>query len=478
MSSGLPNESSVFEYRALGEIYQEICDVYQRYPQPWVVGYSGGKDSTATLQLVWKAIESLPVQNRKKPIFVIASDTGVETPIIAEYLDRTLELIRRTAIEMELPFQAVKVAPALNDSFWVNLLGRGYPAPTARFRWCTERMKINPVNYFVRDKVTEYGEVVMVLGIRESESATRMQLMNTYQVGGHVLRRHAYLSGAYIYAPIAEFSTDDVWTYLLGVSSPWGSENRDLAALYRSATSDAECPLVIDTSTPPCGRSRFGCWVCTVAQSDSSMEAMVDHGEEWMEPLLEFREQLARSTDPRYKREFRGIRGRDGRVVFKKNGELAARTYDLEISRQMLEKLLLIQKQMRQESPYSNIALITEEELFEIRRIWQTERQDLADSVPEIFRRVNEYDLEWLVNDDGRFDAAQQVLLSSICQEHSVPFELVAKLLETERRFQGMARRAGIHQTITSVLAEEWRSEQEILAEGPRQLSYLETLGS
>ena len=478
MSDGLPNESSVFEHRALGEIYQEIRDVYQRYPQPWVIGFSGGKDSTATLQLVWKAIESLPVQDRQKPIFVIASDTGVETPVIAEYLDSTLERIHRTAKEMGLPFQAVKVSPMLNDSFWVNLLGRGYPAPTARFRWCTERIKINPVNRFIREKVAEYGEVVVVLGIRKSESATRMQLMNTYQVREHFLRRHAYLSGAYIYAPIADFSTDDVWTCLLGVPSPWGNENRDLAALYRSATSDAECPLVIDTSTPPCGRSRFGCWVCTVAQSDSSMEAMIDHGEEWMEPLLEFREQLARSTDPRYKREFRGIRGRDGRVVFKKNGELAARTYGLETSKQMLEELLLIQKQIRDTSPYPEITLITEEELFEIRRIWRTERQDLADSVPEIFRRVNGHDLEWPVNDDGRFDAAQQVLLSSVCQEHGVPFELVAELLETERRFQGMARRAGISQAIAGTLAKEWRSEQHILAEGPRQLSYLETLGS
>lgn len=125
-----------------------------------------------------------------------------------------------------------------------------------------------------------------MLGVRKTESATRMQLMNTYQEKGDtVLRRHTSLTGAYVYAPIAEFSTDDVWQYLFTHDSPWGNNNRDLAALYRSANA-GECPLVIDLSTPSCGNSRFGCWVCTVAHRDASMEAMIDNGEEWMQPLL------------------------------------------------------------------------------------------------------------------------------------------------------------------------------------------------
>ncbi|MGA9351090.1 MAG: DNA phosphorothioation system sulfurtransferase DndC [Anaerolineae bacterium] len=470
MAEGLPNERSIFEQRTIQDIYEEIRDVYRRYPQPWVIGYSGGKDSTAVLQLVWKALEGLAPEDRQKPVFVIASDTKVETPVIVDYLDNTLHRINEIASKVGMLFQAEKVMPILNDSFWVNLIGRGYPAPTTRFRWCTDRMKINPANRFIETKVTQYGEVIVVLGVRKSESSTRMQLMSTYQVRGHsLLRRHTSLRGAYVYAPIADFSTDDVWTYLLQVPSPWGSNNRDLAALYRNANA-GECPLVIDTSTPPCGNSRFGCWVCTVAKRDSSMEALIDSGTEWMEPLLEFREWLYITTDPQRKREFRDIKGRDGRVILKKDGTPAARTYKLEVSRQTLEKVLRAQMAVRRDGPDPDVTLISEEELHEIRRIWCTERQDWEDSVPQIFRRVNGYDLDWPMDDDGRFDADQKALLASICEEYDVPLGLIAKMLEEERRANGMARRARIQKALAAVLAEEWRSEEEILVEEPVQL--------
>jgi len=464
MADGLPNEHSIFERRTIRDVYDEIRDVYRRYPQPWVIGYSGGKDSTTVLQLVWKALEEMPPAERQKPVFVIASDTKVETPVIVDYIDQTLRRINDTAAATGMPFHAEKVMPTLNNSFWVNLIGRGYPAPTSRFRWCTERLKIEPANRFIAEKVGQYGEVMMVLGVRQTESSTRMQLMRTNQIGDHhFLRRHSMLPGAFVYAPIADFSTDDVWTYLLQVQSPWGSNNRDLAALYRNASA-GECPLVIDDSTPSCGNSRFGCWVCTVASRDTSMEAMIDNGEEWMEPLLEFRDWLMVTIDPARKREFRDIKGRDGRVVIKKDGMPAVRTYKLDTSRQMLEKVLRIQQQIRRNGPDPQATLIEEAELHEIRRLWRTERQDWEDSVPRIFREVSGYDLDWPVDDNGHFDDEEKKLLGGICEENEVPFDLIARMLEEERRANGMARRAGIQKKLERVLAEEWRSEEDILS--------------
>ena len=76
MTIGLPKETSIFEKRTMQEIYEEVRNLYQRYPQPWVIGYSGGKDSTAVVQLVWKALEGLSPEERQKPVFVIASDTN------------------------------------------------------------------------------------------------------------------------------------------------------------------------------------------------------------------------------------------------------------------------------------------------------------------------------------------------------------------------------------------------------------------
>jgi DNA sulfur modification protein DndC len=78
MASGLPNERSVFAARSIQNVYEEIRDVYRRFPQPWVIGYSGGKDSTTVLQLIWKAMEELPPAERQKPVFVITSDNNAD----------------------------------------------------------------------------------------------------------------------------------------------------------------------------------------------------------------------------------------------------------------------------------------------------------------------------------------------------------------------------------------------------------------
>lgn len=472
MSDQSKEKISVFDHKSLEDIINEIQSIYLEYPQPWVIGYSGGKDSTTVLQLVWLAIEKLPEEKREKPVYVIASDTKVETPVIVDHLDTTLERVNKKAEEKNLPFEAQKVMPNINDSFWVNLIGRGYPAPTSRFRWCTDRMKIKPANRFIENKVTEHGEVIMLLGVREQESATRQQLMRTYEVKEHVLRRHTSLPGAYVYAPISDWSVDDVWTFLFQVESPWGNNNRDLAAMYRDANA-GECPLVIDDSTPSCGNSRFGCWVCTVAEKDSSMQAMIDSGEDWMEPLLEIRNFLKETTIPEKKREFRGVKGRDGRVFFKNDTELAARTYTLETSKKILRDVLEAQKKINEDpdAPEADSTLITKEELHEIRRLWKTERGDWDDSVPKIFNEVFDFEMDWPKDDDGHFNSDQKELLKNHCKEHDVPFDLVAKLLEAERQSMGVARRAKIHKKIASILGEEWRSEEEILEENSNPVS-------
>ena len=341
-------------------VQKRIQQVYCQFPQPLVVGYSGGKDSTAVLQLLWNALATLPPTSLTKPVYVIASDTGVETPLISDLLAKNMSRLQRAADETGLPVRASLVRPALADSFWVNLIGRGYPAPTAKFRWCTDRLKIRPANVFVQERVTEFGEVIMVLGVRSSESSTRSQLMNSYKVSGHHLRRHSTLPGAYVFAPIEHFTADDVWTYLLQVPSPWGGDNAQLAALYRDA-SGGECPLVIDTTTPSCGNTRFGCWVCTVAVRDSSMEALVDGGEEWLAPMLELRDLLARTTNPELKSQYRDMRALNGRVYHKKDGSLIPRAYKFEFSVQLLETLLAIEGDLFAQGKGDEHSLISRE---------------------------------------------------------------------------------------------------------------------
>ncbi|HEX6038587.1 MAG TPA: phosphoadenosine phosphosulfate reductase family protein, partial [Longimicrobium sp.] len=202
----------MFDAIPLPQLYAEIQGLYLADRRPWVIGYSGGKDSTCALQLIWNALSAMDRALLDKPIYVISSDTRVETPVIVGYIDRTLELIESAAREQGLPIRTQKVVPTIERSFWVNLLGRGYPAPTRRFRWCTERLKIEPANDFIRQRVAEFGEVVMVLGVRASESATRAQVMALHRIKGSRLARHSSLLNAFVYAPIEAFSIDDVWT--------------------------------------------------------------------------------------------------------------------------------------------------------------------------------------------------------------------------------------------------------------------------
>jgi DNA sulfur modification protein DndC len=114
--------------------------------------------------------------------------------------------------------------------------------------------------------------------------------MNNYNTGKR-LRKHT-LSNAFVYTPIADLSNNEVWAYLLQVPNPWDGSNKKLLALYKNACSGGECPFVIETGTQSCGKSRFGCWVCTVVDRDKSMENFIDNGEEWMEELLNFRNWL------------------------------------------------------------------------------------------------------------------------------------------------------------------------------------------
>lgn len=463
---------TIAEPGRLARLHDDIREIYLSDARPWVVGYSGGKDSTTALQLIWTAIAALEPEKRTKPIYVISSDTLVETPVVSRYIDVSLERIAAAAAEQGMPMITHKVMPEVDRSFWVNMIGRGYPAPSRRFRWCTERLKIEPANDFIKSRVAEFGEVVMVLGVRSAESSTRAQVMSLHKIDGSKLSRHSSLLNAFVYAPIADFSTDEVWTFLLQNQSPWGSDNRDLVAMYRNAQS-GECPLVVDTTTPSCGSSRFGCWVCTVVERDKAMEAMIDSGEEWLTPLLEYRDMLSGTQDPLKKHEFRDFRRKTGQVTFIKDTDRPIHgPYTLDFCRTLLRKLLETQVEVAKEAPVGEAPiLIHEAELHEIRRLWRTERGDWPDTVPRLVREVLGRDLDWVAEDSVAFTADDGELLEAICGEHDVPTELVIKLLDIERASHGLKRRHAVHTRIEDAFRVEWRDLDTLVAERRDELS-------
>ena len=460
------SQESIFTTRTIKDIHEEIKSVYLGDNRPWIIGFSGGKDSTAVVQLVWNAISELPPEQRQKKIFVISSDTLVETPVIVNQITGTLEKIEKKAKEVGLLISTNLVRPILEDRFWVNLLGRGYPAPSSKFRWCTDRLKINNADRFINEKVSQYGEAIVVLGTRKSESMSRQQLMNLYEIKGSLLSNHSKFPQTYVYTPIKDFITDDVWNYLLQNQSPWGNNNRDLVALYKSAQS-GECPLVVDTSTPSCGNSRFGCWVCTVVEKDKSMENLIDSGEEWMEPLLELREILKETQDPEIKKKVRELKRRQGFISFKSDGSgsITRGPYTMEFCQDFLRKLLRTQLKIQKNGPEPNAELISQEELIEIQRIWRMERGDWKNSVHTIYEEETGSKLPESQEDLGMFGQVEQELLHEVSIKHKIPSMLVSKLLQVELESQGMSRHSAVYGKINKIISEEWRDEKEILEE-------------
>lgn len=456
--------------KTLQDIVDSIKEVYKADNRPWIVGFSGGKDSTSVLSLVYSALMQLPESDRHKHVYVVASDTLVETPVVVDMIIKVLDRINAQGKKDHLPISAHPVYPKWDQTFWVNLLGRGYPAPTKSFRWCTERMKIDPVSDFITGKVAEFGEAIVVLGSRSQESASRAQVIAKHKIEGSALNHHTSLPNAYAYLPIEDWSADEVWMYLMGAPTPWGGDNQELFELYKGSN-QGECPLVIDTSTPSCGNSRFGCWTCTVVTEDRALQGLIESGEKWMKPLLDFRNKIYVSTDPAKKSQYRNYKRRTGKVSYMRpdpsNQEVTEvkhipGPYLLEVRKKWLKELLQIEKRLADTGhPFK---LIREEELQAIRQEWLKDpnEPDWADSLPRIFSEVYQDEIEWVENDAGAFTEPDAELLKELGEKHGVPAELIMKLLEVELSVSGLGKRKGIMQKLESIIKMDWESLDEI----------------
>jgi DNA sulfur modification protein DndC len=373
------------------KIIDELRELYLSDAIPWIVGYSGGKDSTASLQLLWTAITSLSAAERTKPVHVISTDTLVENPIIAGWVEVSLQRINLAALEQDLPIKAHRLTPSLENRFWVNLIGKGYPAPRPKFRWCTDRLKISASTQFIQELSENHGEAILVLGQRRGESQARDKVMDQYKTSTRARlskNKDPRLSRVWVYPPIESWTSDDVWEYLITHANPWGIDNQELFSIYRGATPDAECPIVVDTSTPSCGDSRFGCYVCTMVAQDKSMQAMIQNDEQkqWMQPILDFRNKNLAGED----RSVRDFRRMNGRLTVFRDG-LVHGPYTQAHRAKILRELLHTQRVVRNSDKKQGthlIELISLDELDEIRRLWVEEKGEIEDLVPSIYAEV------------------------------------------------------------------------------------------
>ncbi len=419
-------------------IEDEVLDqyLYDENPRPWIIGFSGGKDSTMLLQVVWRALMKIPAEIRNRPIYVVCNDTLVENPKIVGFINRTLERVQKAATEQSMPITVHRTTPRLEDTFWVNLLGRGYPAPNNTFRWCTERLKINPTTRFIQEKISEKGEAIILLGTRSAESQTRARSMKRHELKNGRLRKHM-LPNAFVYAPLQDITTNEVWQYLMQVDAPWGGKHKELQTLYRNANTDGDCPLVIDETTPSCGQSRFGCWVCTVVSRDKSMEGLVLNGDDWMEPLMEFRDVLINTRNDRAYREMR----RRTDSPFKEEDEKTWGPYTPEARAKFLTMLLRAQRDI-QLAQGENMLLISHQELVAIQLTWY--RDGIFNlKVADIYNQINEQQIVISDKYTEKFRREEQ-LLREVCKEHPDDFDFIQECLLLQRNKSLMVRKRGL----------------------------------
>jgi DNA sulfur modification protein DndC len=343
------------------DLKEEYLDA--SHDHPWIVGYSGGKDSTLVLQLVFEMLMGLAPGDRQRPVHVLTNDTLVESPILSHYVDQMLDRLRHAAEGLHLPIVVVKTIPDPDQTFWVNLIGRGYPSPNRMFRWCTDRMKIQPTSSYILSQVASSGKVVLLLGVRRAESSMRAASVDKYTPkDGSRLNPHNDLKGALVFRPIVDFTTEEVWHLLMQRPPPWGGSHRDLITLYRNAQG-GECPLVLDAGeAPSCGSSssRFGCWTCTVVEKDRSMEGFIDAGFEHLEPLMFFRDWLVAIRNDRSRRQ---RERRNGFISLMKDGSPVPGPFTMAARKEILDRLLALQTEV-------DLPLISSDEIAAINAIW------------------------------------------------------------------------------------------------------------
>jgi DNA sulfur modification protein DndC len=439
------------------KIMQEMKNLYLHDSRPWIVGLSGGKDSTCVTQMVYYMLLSLPPEQRKKEIHIISADTLVESPLIARRITSLLSDIDRATKKDHLPIKVKLLKPKLNDTFWVNLIGRGYPSPNRWFRWCTDRLKIQPATDYILEQVKHNGEVIILLGARKSESASRSQTMGKYEIKNFNLRKHSEIRGAFVYTPIEDLTHNNLWAYLLQVAPPWGGSNQELRTFYRKI--DGECPLIIDKKSPSCGGSRFGCWTCTVVEHDRALEGLIEDGDIWLEPLLIFRNWLKEIRDDPSKRNTIRKNERKKKILADKTGknfiQAAHRGHNIlgpftfETRHKILKKLINLQRQIRQ---VQNIELITPEELQAIETIWIYEGDsisslsDIIDTSKDFVNSVKKSPLEK--------NHINGTIFERIIQKYDLPLSLVEKLLVAEKDLSSFSGRTGVYNRLENVIEE------------------------
>ena len=447
------NKFQVFE-----DIIEEMTYVYKHDNRPWLIGYSGGKDSTLLVSLVIETVMRLPARERTKHIFIVTSDTGVENPIVKKYMHSSSNKINEFSKKISANIHADIIYPEVIQSYWSLVIGLGYPTPEPPgFRWCTERLKILPMNRYTNSIIEQHGEVILLLGVRKAESNTRKRSITAREIEGKILTRHTDIPKAHVYNPLTEIKNELVWEYLLkddGVST-WGVDMKYLFSLYQGEDLGEEQSVVgqVDKDKIPItGNSRFGCWCCTIVKVDKSLQKFIDNGSKELIPLRDFRDWLVSiRQDP----EFRDNKRRNGKVYQKSNGEYGFGPFKLSARQEILKRLLILQRD-------TGFELITNEELKTIDTLWDLEGDLTRRKLVDIYYEVYGERLPWDEYKEPLYDLGIIDEIRETAEKSDIPFELITKLIVMINSNKYIAKSTKLKKEFDKLLNQEWIHHETI----------------
>ena len=447
----MENKFKIFE-----DIVEEMKMVYLHDNRPWMIGFSGGKDSTMLVMLVFEMLATLNPNQITKKIYITSSDTMVENPVVERYMLKMSQKIGEVGAKYNIQTDIVR--PEADKTFWSYLIGLGYPTPEPPgFRWCTDRLKIRPINKFTLDTIKKNGEVVMLLGVRKAESSYRARGITAREVEGKLLVRHTDIENAYVYNPITEIPNKLVWEYLLkndGIT-PWETDNKYLFSLYQGEDLGEEQSVLGEVDKDKIavtGNSRFGCWICTMVKEDKSLLNFINKGCDELIPYRDFRNWL---IENRNNPELRDKKRRNGSVYQKMDGEYGMGPFTMYGRQVILEKLLELENITGQE-------LITKEELKAIDAMWESEGDIYRRTLVEIYARVKGERLPWDEYRVPMFSSDARRILEETCEEYNIELEMMNKLIVAVEANKHYTRGNKVEKAFERIVNEGWLHHENI----------------
>ena len=287
------------------EIKKLIKEKYINYKESFVIGFSGGKDSSVLLDLIIDSLRDLYFESKSKiskKTYIVSSNTLLENPHVTTLVKKTLNSVKDRFKYLNI--EVIEVVPKPTETFWVSIIGKGYPLPLNRFRWCTRQLKIEPMNNAMSQIIDKETGIITVLGIRKDESTTRQQKMNKNEISEAFYKSIDFRKG-YIFAPLHNLTTEELWRFALSRKHAcWGLDYGILYEMYWETSK--ECPMgleesYLDNEKSQCGNSRWGCWMCPLS-SKIWLDNIVDNGTKELESLATFRRWMLDTRDERKNR--------------------------------------------------------------------------------------------------------------------------------------------------------------------------------